>query len=67
MRKPPVQDLKIRKVKQNNDGTYNVKLLNGAFLTVHPEDLPRPPEAGDYVQVQLPIVIGFVDIKEMEA
>ena len=67
MRKPEIQTHKIRKVVRNNNGTYTVKLINSAFLTVHPEDLPRPPEAGDHVQVQLPIVIGFVDIKEMEA
>ena len=61
MRDPQIQTHKIKKIVDEGMGEYTVHLVNGAFLTVLYGDLPRDPQVGDYIKVQLPIAVGFED------
>ncbi len=61
MRQPQIQTHQIDTVTPDGDGDWTVTLSNGAYLTVCQEDLPREPKPGDFIRVQLPIVVGFAD------
>ena len=61
MRDPQIQTHKVKKVTDEGMGEYTVHLVNGAFLTVIYDDLPRIPKKGDCIKIQLPIAIDFDD------
>ena len=66
MRQPQIQTHRVSTITADGDGDWTVTLANGAYLTVCPDDLPRSPQPGDYILVQLPIAVGFGDREALE-
>ena len=49
----------VRRVTPHDDdsGDLTVRLENGAVMTWHNGDTPRPPREGDDVEVLLPVIV----------
>jgi hypothetical protein len=58
-RTPHVYPLTVTKVVPDGDGDWTVTFANGAWLTVHPDDIGREPKVGETLLVQLPMVVGI--------
>lgn len=59
LRETQINVCSIIDVQPDGDGDWTVHLAHGAWMTIHPDDLPRPPRVGDRILVQVPIAIGF--------